>query len=80
MKFRDRFKNLEEKVKTNQESDVSSNAEKELIKNKIKIRSKIETKFGTEFILAKKYKIDEIEQALKGFKFKIDDLSVFVEK
>jgi len=51
-----------------------------LIKNNIKIKSKFETKFGTEFQLAKKYDKEDIKKALKGFKVTFDGNSIFVTK
>jgi hypothetical protein len=49
-----------------------------LIKNHIKIKSKFETKFGTEFQLAKKYDEEEIKKILTGYKVTFDGNSIFV--
>lgn len=51
-----------------------------LIKNHIKIKSKFETKFGTEFKLAKKYNNDDIQKILKNYKVSFDGDSIFVSK
>jgi len=51
-----------------------------LLKNNIKIKSKFETKFGTEFKLAKKYDEDDIKKILKNYKVSFDDDSIFVSK
>jgi len=65
-------------------NEVSENKYEELLlKNHIKIKSKFETKYGTEFILAKKYDNNDIKKALKDFKVtfsKDDDNSIFVSK
>jgi len=60
-------------------SDIHESKEEDLlIKNNIKIKKKFSTKFGTEFILMKKYDEDEIKKILKGKRVSFDGNSIFV--
>ena len=59
----------------NEDTDVE-----QLLRSKnIKIKDINFTNFGTEYILAKKYDVDDLEDILKDFKIKIKGNSVFVE-
>jgi hypothetical protein len=57
-----------------------TDAETLLGKANIKIKSKFETKFGSEFVLAKKYPEDEVKKALDGHRVTFDGTSIFVSK
>ena len=77
----DRLKKLGAGKKVLKEEDLNENEYEDiLIKNHIKIKSKFETKFGTEFQLAKKYDEEDIKKALKSFKVTFDGNSIFVSK
>lgn len=68
---------------SNHEDDIfesyGKDAETVLIKNNIKIKQKFSTKFGTEFVLAKKYDESGLKDILKDFKVTFDDKSIFVQ-
>lgn len=49
-----------------------------ILRTKFKIKSVHGTKFGTEFIMAKKYDEDEIKNLLTDYQVKFDGKSVFV--
>lgn len=55
-----------------------ASAEESLRKANFKIKSVHGTKFGTEFVMAKQYKEDEITDVLKNYTVKFDGKSIFV--
>ena len=61
------------------ELNEDTNVEQLLRSKNIKIKDINFTNVGTEYILAKKYEADVLEDILKGFKIKIKGNSVFVE-
>jgi hypothetical protein len=76
----DRLKKSNKPLKENT-MDINENVYEDiLIKHNIKIKSKFETKFGTEFQLAKKYDEDNIRHILNGYKVTFDGNSIFVTK
>jgi len=77
------YKTLKDVDNIVEKEDVELNEneyEDVLLKNNIKIKSKLETKFGTEFKLAKKYDQDDIKDILKKYKVSFDGDSIFVSK
>ena len=58
--------------------EEKKSAEEILRGNNFKIKSIFGTKFGTEYLMAKKYDEDKIKELLSDFKIKIDDNSIFV--
>ena len=72
--------NEDSKVKEIQELKTlkeSSNVE-DIIRKNFKIKSIFGTKFGTEYLLAKTYKKEDIDKILKDFPHKIDGKSIFI--
>jgi len=63
-------------LETVQESDDS--VEKILRKEGFKIKSVYGTKFGTEFIMFKKFNEEEVQELLKKYTLKFDGKSIFV--
>ena len=53
-------------------------ADEILRRNNFKIKSTFSTKFGTEYLMAKKYDEEDIKKVLKDFNIKFDDKSIFV--
>lgn len=72
------FAILYKKYKEAMSINEVKSAEDLLRSNSIKIKSVHGTKFGTEFVLAKKYDEKEIKDILSDFTLKFDDKSVFV--
>lgn len=81
-KYRDINSNHFNKISNHKDiqvvESVVDEAESVLIKNNIKIKNTFKTKFGTEFVLSKKYQEKELRDILKGFTITIVDNSVFV--
>ena len=83
MNFKDMIKKeikMEEKITIVETAKKDSSAEDILRNGGFKIRSIFGTKFGTEFLLMKKYPEKDIKEILKDFTIRIDAESVFVEK
>ena len=78
-----RYKDSNEITSKKLHEDVELNEneyEDVLLKHNIKIKSKFETKFGTEFKLAKKYDDKKIRDILKNYNVAFSDDSIFVSK
>jgi len=82
MSFQDFFKKEDEVIiETVTSSDIAtvdSKPDEILRSNKFKIKNIYGTKFGTEYVMAKKYDEEEIKSALKDYKLKFDGKSIFV--
>jgi len=85
-RYQDQNHNQSDKLKKSRQIKESgleekaeiSDAEGVLISKNIKIKSKFETKFGTEFKLAKKYSEQEIKKVLHDYRVTFDEDSIFV--